>query len=69
MHHEIERKFLIQSIPRIKEVEATPNEEHFLQHGDLVEERIQKRGTSYEYEIKTLFGNHEWRRDKRTWLI
>ena len=53
-------------MPNIEGVESVPNEEHFLQHGDLVEERIQKRGDMYEYEIKTLFGSHEWNRDKRT---
>lgn len=52
-------------MPNIDSVEPISNEEHFLQHGDLVEERIQKRGDAYEYEIKTLFGSHEWHRDKK----
>lgn len=66
MHHEIERKFLIRRMPRIFGIAKEPQERHFLQHGDLVEERIQKKGDVYEYEFKTMVSLNNWNREKRT---
>lgn len=65
MYHEIERKFLVQNMPNIKGVVPTLQERYFLQRGDLVEERIQKNGTIFEYEKKVALSPREWRRNKK----
>lgn len=65
MYHEIERKFLIQRMPKISGIRPELQERYFLQHGDLAEERIQKKGNVYEYELKMAVSPREWRREKR----
>lgn len=65
MYHEIERKFLVETMPNLKGVKPVLQERYFLQHGDLVEERIQAYGTIFEYEMKTAVSPKEWRREKR----
>lgn len=64
MYHEIERKFLIESMPDLKGIKPILNEQYFLQHGDLMEERIQKKDGVCEHEIKTIFASGEWSREK-----
>ena len=66
MYHEIERKFLIRRMPKISGIRPEVQERYFLQHGDLAEERIQKRGDIYEYELKMALSPREWRREKRS---
>ncbi len=65
MYHEIDRKFLIQDMPRLTGRRPVLYERYFLQHGDLVEERIQKSGDVYEYEIKTAISPQERIREKK----
>lgn len=65
MYHEIDRKFLIQEMPRLTGRRSVLHERYFLQHGDLVEERIQKVGDIFEYEIKTAMSPKERTREKR----
>lgn len=64
MYHEIDRKFLIQEMPRLTGRRSVLYERYFLQHGDIVEERIQKCGNEYEYEIKTAISPRERIREK-----
>ncbi len=64
MYHEIDRKFLIQEMPRLSGRKPVLYERYFLQHGDIVEERIQKCGNVYEYEIKTAISPRERIREK-----
>lgn len=64
-HHEIDRKFLIEKMPFLFWRRPVLYERYFLQHGDLVEERIQKYGNIYEYELKTAITPQEWSREKR----
>ena len=64
MYHEIERKFLIQEMPSLRGRKSSLYERHFLQHGDLVEERIQKCGDVFEYEIKTALSPRERIRER-----
>ncbi len=66
MYHEINRKFLIEEMPRLTGRRPVFYERYFLQHGDLVEERIQKVGDSYEYEIKTAISPRERIREKNS---
>lgn len=65
MYHEIERKFLVQDMPNIKGIIPAVQERYFLQRGDLIEERIQKNGTIFEYELKVALSPREWRRQKK----
>lgn len=65
MYHEIERKFLVDRMPALGGIKPVVQERYFLQHGDLVEERIQKSGTRYEYEMKFAISPDVWRREKR----
>lgn len=66
MYHEIERKFLIRHMPKLSGITPELQERYFLQHGDLAEERIQKKGDVCEYELKMALSPREWRREKRT---
>ena len=52
-------------MPSLRGIKPILNEQYFLQHGDLVEERIQKKEGICEYEIKTIFGSGEWNREKK----
>ncbi len=65
MYHEIERKFLIRKMPKLSGIVPELQERYFLQHGDLAEERIQKKDDVYEYEFKVAVSPREWRREKR----
>ncbi|MCF7844150.1 hypothetical protein K9M47_04645 [Candidatus Gracilibacteria bacterium] len=65
MYHEIDRKFLIQDMPRLTGRRPMLYERYFLQHGDIVEERIQKRGDVFEYEIKTAVSPKERTRERK----
>lgn len=66
MHNQIDRKFLIEKMPSLFWRRSSIYERYFLQHGDLVEERIQKCGNVYEYEIRTAISPRERTREKRT---
>lgn len=69
MHNEIERKFIVLEMPKLKGVIPTLQERYFLQRGDLVEERIQKNtthdGVRFEYEMKVALSPKERRRDRK----
>jgi CYTH domain-containing protein len=65
MYHEIDRKFLIEEMPRLTGRRPVLHERYFLQYGDLVEERIQKVGDTFEYEIKTAISPQERTREKK----
>lgn len=66
MYHEIDRRFLVQKMPSLKKITPVIRERHFLQHGDLVEEWVQKKDGEFEYEIKTAISPREWAREKRS---
>jgi len=52
MSNEIERKFLVQKIPDLREFKSLNYERYFLFKNEFVEIRIQKRGDIYEFERK-----------------
>lgn len=49
---EIERKFLVKNIPDLSNITPIRYERYYLKRGDGIEERIQKKGEIFEYEIK-----------------
>lgn len=49
---EIERKFLVKEIPNLEGIKSIPYERYFVKIDPESQERIQKKGDSYEYEIK-----------------
>lgn len=65
-HNQIDRKFLIEKMPSLFWRRPKVYERYFLQHGDLLEERIQKCGNQYEYELKSALSPQEWLRDTRS---
>lgn len=66
MHHEIERKFLVKTMPRLSGVKKVPQERYFIQRGDLVEEGFKRKGSEFEYEIKRTISPKEKTREKTT---
>lgn len=52
MSSEIERKFLVVTMPDLSGQEPIRYERYYLNRSDNVEERIQKKGDVYEYEKK-----------------
>lgn len=49
---EIERKFLIKEMPKLEGIKSIPYERYFIKIEPEYQERIQKKGDVYEYEIK-----------------
>ncbi len=65
MYHEIERKFLVTKMPNLKGIEKVPQEEYFLQRGDLIEEEIKRKKSVCYYERKVTISSKEKSREKR----
>lgn len=63
MHHEIERKFLIEKMPKLKGIVPVPQERYFVQSGDLVEEGFKRRGNVFEHELKVMLKPDERTRE------
>ncbi|MEN9921948.1 MAG: hypothetical protein RL097_224 [Candidatus Parcubacteria bacterium] len=62
---EIERKFLIKAMPDLLGITPVRYERYYLKREAGVEERIQKKGTKFEHEKKTLISTLERTREKR----
>ena len=65
MYHEIDRKFLIEEMPDLSDLECVVRTRYFLQRNDLIEEFIQDSDGEYSYEIKTAISPHERTREKK----
>lgn len=65
MYHEIERKFLVRQMPNLRKIVPSIQERYFLQRGDIIEERIQKNNSVYEYEKKVALSPRERHREKK----
>ncbi|MDQ5962197.1 MAG: hypothetical protein QG653_4 [Patescibacteria group bacterium] len=52
MHNEIERKFLVQKMPKLRGITPVLQERYFIQSGDLVEEGFKRKGRVFEHELK-----------------
>lgn len=64
MENEIERKFMIQEMPNLKGIQPIHYERYFLQRGDSIEERIQRKGDLFEREKKITISPVESRKKK-----
>ena len=60
---EIERKYLINNMPDLSNVKPIRYERYYLMRDNDVEERIQKKGLKYEYEIKRNISSLERTKD------
>lgn len=65
MKQEIERKFLVKEIPNLTGIKPVHYERYFLQRGSTVEERIQKKDNTFEYEKKVTISPIESHKEKR----
>jgi CYTH domain-containing protein len=52
-------------MPRLWGITPRLQERYFLQHGEIVEERVQRDGDAFEYELKTIISPRERRREKQ----
>ncbi len=54
MHHEIERKFLVQKMPKLRGIKVVPQERYFIQQGEegIVEEGFKRTGNVFQHELK-----------------
>lgn len=66
MSAEIERKFLIVTMPDLSGQEPIRYERYYLNRAGNVEERIQKKGDVYEYEKKKKVSDLEHTKEKRS---
>lgn len=66
MEQEIERKFLVKQMPSLVGIKPVHYERYFLQRDSTVEERIQKKGDSFEYEKKVTISPVESHKEKKT---
>lgn len=64
MHHEIERKFLVTTMPSLSGIQKIPQERYFIQRGDLLEEGLRRKGDFFEYEIKRTLSKKEKTRER-----
>ena len=64
MKKEIERKFLIESMPDLGNIKPQIYERHFLSRNPSSEIRIQKKGEKYEFERKEKINNLMSKKDK-----
>lgn len=62
---EIERKFLVRTLPDLSDTAPIRYERHYLNVEDGVEERIQKINDRYTYEMKTKVDEYTRSSDKR----
>lgn len=62
---EIERKFFIKEMPDVSKMTPIRYERYYLRRDVDVEERIQKKGDKFEYEIKKKISDLERTKDKR----
>jgi len=62
---EIERKFLIKTMPDLSGIIPVHYERYYLKREGEVEERIQKKGKKFEYEKKIFVSTFERTKDKR----
>lgn len=65
MEQEIERKFLVKEIPSLTGIKPVHYERYFLQRGSTVEERIQKKDNTFEYEKKVTISPIESHKEKK----
>ncbi len=63
--NEIERKFLVTSVPNIPILSRYTSERYLLESIEGTEERITHIGDQYYYELKRILSNTERTRDKR----
>jgi CYTH domain-containing protein len=66
MSAEIERKFLVTTMPDLTGQEPIRYERYYLNRSDNVEERIQKKGDTYEYEKKEKVSDLEHKKETRS---
>lgn len=66
MHNEIERKFLINEMPRLFGIKKVLQERYFIQRGDLFEEGLKRKDSIFEYESKFVLSKNERTREKIT---
>ncbi len=62
---EIERKFLVTTMPDLSGQEPIRYERYYLSRTENIEERIQKKGDAYEHEKKERVSDLEHRKEKR----
>lgn len=65
MEREIERKFLVKKLPKLDNSKKIRYERYFLKIGNDIEERIQRKGESYEYERKIRISIFERKTEKK----
>lgn len=65
MPQEIERKFLVSSIPELKGITPVKYERYFLEITELYEIRVQKKWDIYEYEKKSTWNNLSGEKSKK----
>jgi CYTH domain-containing protein len=59
MEHGIERRFLVKILPNLHGNVPVLYEKYFLQGGDVIEEAVQKRNDTLEYEKRICLSRHE----------
>lgn len=64
MKNEIERKFLVRTLPDLIDIEKVEYERYFLFNANNSEIRLQKKGSKFELERKVLISHHERKREK-----
>lgn len=64
MKNEIERKFLVKTLPNFTNIEKIEYERYFLFNKNDIEIRIQRKGTKFELERKVLVSKLERTREK-----
>lgn len=63
--NEIERKFLIKTMPNLTGIEPVRYERYYIRREPTVEERVQKKGNIYEYEKKEKISDLESAKEKK----
>lgn len=63
---EIERKFLIKELPDLSPKEPIRYERYFIKIENGLEERVQKKGDKYEYEIRKTISDIQRTKEKRS---
>lgn len=63
---EIERKFLVKSLPDISQIQPIRYERYYLRSDVGTQERIQKKGDKYEREILRTISNLQRTKEKQT---
>jgi CYTH domain-containing protein len=61
MHNEIERKFLVQKLPRLRGIKVVPQERYFIQQAEegIVEEGFKRTGNVFQHELKISVASDE----------